>query len=111
MQFVYVYLDDNLVASSSTEEHCINLRQLFECLAEYGLVVNPQKCVLGQSSLYFLGHRITSDGIHPLQDPLQAIRDYPQPRTAKSLKEYLGLLNFYRRFVRATCSSNTAPAV
>ena len=99
MQFVYVYLDDILVASSSVEEHCIHLRQLFERLAEYGLVVNPQKCVLGQSSLDFLGHRVTSDGIHPLQDRVQAIRDYPQPRTAKSLKEYLGLLNFYRRFV------------
>ena len=41
MQFVYIYLDDNLVASSSTEEHCTHLRQLFECLAEYGLVLNP----------------------------------------------------------------------
>ena len=99
MQFVYVYLDDILVASSSTEEHCIHLRQLFERLSEYGLVVNPQKCVLGESSLDFLGHQITSDGIHPLQDRVQAIRDYPQSRTAKSLKEYLGLLNFYRRFV------------
>ena len=48
MQFVYVYLDDILVASSSTDEHCILLRQLFERLAEYGLVVNLQKCVLGQ---------------------------------------------------------------
>ena len=93
MQFVYVYLDDNLVASSSTEEHCIDLRQLCERLAEYGLVVNPQTCVLGQSSLDFLGHRITADGIHPWQDRVQAIRDYPQPRT------YPGLLNFYRRFV------------
>ena len=62
-------------------------------------MVNPQKCVLGQSSLDFLGYRVTSDGIHPLQDRVQAIRDYPQPRTAKSLKEYMGLLNFYRRFV------------
>ena len=60
MQFVYVYLDGILVASSSTEEHCIQLRQLFERLAEYGLVVNPQKCVLGQSSLDFLGHRMDS---------------------------------------------------
>ena len=99
MQFGYVYLDDILVASSSVEEDCIHLRQLFERLVEYGLVVNPPKCVLGQSSLDFLGHRATSDGIHPLQDRVQAIIDYPQPRTAKSLKEYLGLLNFYRRFV------------
>ena len=96
---LFTYLDDILVASSSVEEHCIHLRQLCERLAEYGLVVNPQKCVLGQSSLDFLGHRVTSDGIHPFQDRVQAIIDYPQPRTAKSLKEYLGLLNFYRRFV------------
>ena len=53
MQFVYVYLDDILVGSSSVEEHCVHLRQLFEPLAEYGLVVNPQKCVLGQLSLDF----------------------------------------------------------
>ena len=81
MQFVYVYLDDILVASSSVEEHY--LRQLFERLAEYGLVVNPQKCVLGQSSLDFLGHRVTSDGIHPLQDRVQAIRDYPWSAVAQ----------------------------
>ena len=75
MQFVY--LDDNLVESSSIEENCIHLRQLFERLAEYGLVVNPQKCVLGQSSLDFLGHRVTSDGIHPpLQDRVQ-VSDAP----------------------------------
>ena len=98
-QFVYVCLDYILVVSSSTEEHCIHLRQLFERLPEYGLVVNPQKCVLGQPSLHFLGYRITSDGIHPLHDLVQPIIDYPQPRTAKSLTEYLSLLNFYRRFV------------
>ena len=99
MQFVYVYLDYILVANSSIQEHCIHLRQQFERSAEYGLVANPHKCVLGQSSLDFLGHQVTSDGIHPLQDRVQAIRDYPQPRTAKSLKEHLGVLNFYRRGV------------
>ena len=61
--------------------------------------MNPHKCVFRESSQDFLGHRITSDGIHPLQDRVQAIRACPQPRTAKSLKEYLGLLNFYRCFV------------
>ena len=72
-----LYLDDNMVASSSIEEHCIHLRQLLERLAEYGLVANPHKSVLGQSSLDFIGLRITSDGIHPWQGRVQAIRDYP----------------------------------
>ena len=54
--FAYVYLDDILVASSSVDEHRQHLRQLFRKLADYGLVVNPQKCVIGQYSLEFLGH-------------------------------------------------------
>ena len=53
--FAYVYLDDILVASSSVDEHRQHLRKLFRKLADYGLVVNPQKCVFGQSSLEFWG--------------------------------------------------------
>ena len=49
--FVYIYLDDILVASNSSDEHRRHLRQLFDRLADYGLVVKPKKCVLGQSSL------------------------------------------------------------
>ena len=99
LAFAYIYLDDILVASSSREEHIIHLRQLFERLAQYGLVVNPQKCVFGKSTLNFLGHRVTPMGIQPLQDRVQVIREFPQPDTARALKEYRGLLNFYRRFV------------
>ena len=77
MQFVHVYLDDIMVASSSIEEHCIHLRRLLERLTEYGLVANPHVFWDSRASLDFLGHRITSDGIHPWQGQVQAIRDYP----------------------------------
>ena len=97
--FAYVYLDDILVASSSVDEHRQHLRQLFRKLADYGLVVNPQKCVLGQSSLEFLGHYVTSAGVQPLQSRVESITNFPRPRSNKSLQEYLGMLNFYRRFV------------
>ena len=97
--FAYVYLDDILVASSSVDEHRQHLRQLFRKLADYGLVVNPQKCVLGQSSLEFLGHYVTSSGVQPLQSRVESITNFPRPRSNKSLQEYLGMLNFYRRFV------------
>ena len=59
LPFVYIYLDDILVASNSPDEHTKHLRQLFDRLADYGLVVNPKKCVLGRSSLEFLGHCVT----------------------------------------------------
>ena len=97
--FAYVYLDDILVASSSVDEHRQHLRQLFRKLADYGVVVNPQKCVFGQSSLEFLGHYVTSSGVQPLQSRVESITDFPRPRSSKSLQEYLGMLNFYRRFV------------
>ena len=97
--FAYVYLDDILVASSSIDEHRQHLRQLFRKLADYGLVVNPQKCVFGQYSLEFLGHYVTSSGVQRLQSRVESITDFPRPRSSKSLQEYLGMFNFYRRFV------------
>ena len=99
LPFVYIYLDDILVASNSPDEHRKHLRQLFERLADYGLVVNPKKCVLGKSSLEFLGYFVTSSGVRPLQERVQHITDFPRPQSTKSLKEFLGMLNFYRRFV------------
>ena len=97
--FAYVYLDDILVASASADEHRIHLRQLFSRLADYGLVVNPQKCVLGQPSLEFLGHCVTAFGVRPLLERVKHITDFPRPSSTKSLKEFLGMLNFYRHFV------------
>ena len=97
--FAYVYLENILVASSSVDDHRQHLRQLFRKLADYGLVVNPQKCVLGLSSLEFLGHYVISSGVQPLQSRVESITDFPRQRSSKSLQEYLGMLNFYRRFV------------
>ena len=95
LPFVYIYLDDILVASNSPDEHRKHLRQLFERLADYGLMVNPKKCVLGKSSLEFIGHCVTSSGVRPLQERVQHITDFPRPQSTKSLKKFLGMLNFY----------------
>ena len=96
LSFADVYLHDILAASSSPTQHCNHLRQRFEWLAAYGLVVNPQKCVLGRSSLEFIGHCVTSTGVQQLQSRVQSITDFPRPQSAK---EYFGMLDFYRRFV------------
>ena len=68
-------------------------------LADYGLMVNSKKCVMSQSILEFLGHCVTSCGVRPLLERVQNITDFPRPQSTESLKEYLGMLNFYRRFV------------
>ncbi|GFW53108.1 retrovirus-related Pol polyprotein from transposon 17.6 [Trichonephila clavipes] len=83
----------------NAEEHLSHLRTIFQRLSTYGLKLNISKCVFGVTELIFLGHLITPDGIKPLPDKVQAVLDYKQPETVGSLRKFLGLLNFYRRFL------------
>ncbi|KAJ8336791.1 hypothetical protein SKAU_G00380110 [Synaphobranchus kaupii] len=69
MSFVFVYLDDILVASSSEGEHLTHLRDLFTRLNQHGLILNPAKCLFGLPSIHFLGHLINKDGAAPLPVP------------------------------------------
>ena len=110
LDFVYVYIDDLLVASSTPEEHEQHLRKLFTRLAEYGLVINPDKCEFGKPELTFLGHHISKDGILPLQEKVQVILDFPLPSSTKKLREFLGLVNFYHRFID-NCATLQAPLI
>ena len=99
LPFVYAYIDDLLVSSSSMEEHEHHLRQLFNRLSQYGIVINPAKCVFGVSSLTFLGHVVDEDGLRPLPDRVEAILNLSPPTSLRKLRELLGLINFYRRFI------------
>ena len=97
---VFVYIDDILVASESLEQHLEDLALVFKILSENGLIVNRAKCVLGKPSLDFLGYRVDSTGIAPLEDRVAAIREMKPPKTVKDLQSYLGMLNYYRRFIK-----------
>ncbi|GFX28017.1 retrovirus-related Pol polyprotein from transposon 17.6 [Trichonephila clavipes] len=99
LPFCFVYLDDILCYSENAEEHRSHLRTIFQRLSSYGLKLNISKCVFGVTELIFLGHLITPDGIKPLPEKVQAVLDYKQPETVGSLRKFLGLLNFYRRFL------------
>ena len=96
---MFVYLDDILVASSSMEQHAQHLRFFIEHLHEHGLIFNIAKCQFGRKNLDFLGHRITCNGVMPLPDKVLAIRDIGKPLFVKGLQEFLGMVNFYHRFV------------
>ena len=96
---VYVYLDNVLVASASPDQHICHLKQLFEALRKFGLVINRNKCVFGACELDFLGHRVSAVGVRPLPEKVRAVTEYQVPQTVKSLQRFLGMLNFYRRFL------------
>lgn len=99
LPYTFIYLDDLLVASSDMETHLTHLRHVFSLLSDYGIVIHPSKCVFAVPSLDFLGHHVDSTGITPLMDNVTAITDYPQPTTTRSLRRFLGLVNFYHRFI------------
>ena len=99
LDFCYAYVDDLLIASRNPTEHLTHLRLVFERLSQYGIIINAQKSVLGVSNLIFLGHLVDSNGIRPLREKVEAIHIFPKPATQRKLREYLGLVNFYRRFL------------
>ena len=99
LDFCYVYVDDILVASENPEQHKQHLRLVFERLKQHGIIVNLQKCKFGVPSLDFLGHLVDSSGIHPLPDKVQAVTDFPQPTSRRQLRAFVGLVNFYHRFI------------
>ena len=97
---IFSYVDDLLVASDDEASHLLDLEALFLRLSEYGLRISPHKCEFGKSSLDFLGHHISAAGIAPLASKVSAIQDFSLPTHAKGLRRYLGILNFYRRFLK-----------
>lgn len=99
LEFCYVYIDDLLIASLSREEHLQHLQMILERLSANGILINVPKSLFGVPSLDFLGHHVDSTGIRPRQEKVQVIRDFPQPTTQRKLREFIGLINFYRRFI------------
>lgn len=99
LDFVYVYIDDILVASNNIEEHKEQLKMLFDRLRQYGLTLNISKCLFGVTDLEFLGYFVNSEGLKPLPSKVSAIINQKPPKNIKELQRFLGIINFYRRFI------------
>ncbi|BHF65316.1 hypothetical protein SprV_0200832600 [Sparganum proliferum] len=96
LPFVYAYIDDLLVASRNEEEHKEHLALVFDELDKFGVAT---KCMLGVPSLEFLGHQVDSEGLHSLPSKVGAVRNPPPPTSKRQLQRFLGMVNFYRRFL------------
>ena len=107
LEFCESYIDDLLIASPDEETHIQHVRLVLERLQD-GLTINPSKCAFGQQSLSFLGHHVSADGLTPLPTKVEAIQQFPVPTTRRQVREFVGFVNFYRRFIR-NCSSLLQP--
>ena len=108
MQMVVVYLDDILVCGRTLQEHDEVLKQVLDRLQSAGLRLNREKCLLSQPSVMFLGHHIDATGIHPTAEKVQDVTNAPVPTNVAELRSYLGLINYYHKFL-CNLSSILAP--
>lgn len=95
-----VFLDDIIVFSDSLEEHEARLLKVLNRLREHGLKLSPEKCQFFQTSVRYLGHIVSRDGIETDPEKVKALKTWPLPRNLKELKSFLGFSGYYRRFVQ-----------
>ncbi|GFX94038.1 transposon Tf2-9 polyprotein [Trichonephila clavipes] len=98
LDFRFSYIDDILVASKDEAQHVSHLKQTFQRLQDNGLVIKVAKCQFLQTEIDFLGHRISVNGIEPSKERIRVIY-FKLPETVKELRRYLGVINFYHRFI------------
>ncbi len=99
-QFIYVYLDDILIFSSSLQEHVQHVRRVLQRLLENGLFVKAEKCAFHAQSVPFLGFIVSPEGVRMDPDKVKAVVSWPTPDSRKALQRFLGFAKFYRRFIR-----------
>ena len=93
------YLDDILITGVSDVEHLRNLEEVLRRLQDHGIRVKKEKCHFIQDSVEYLGHHVDARGIHTSERKVQAIVDAPAPRNLQELRSFLGLLNYYAKFI------------
>ena len=95
-----VYIDDVIIFSKTFEEHLSRLAAVFDRLREANLKLKPSKCHFARPSVNFLGFVVSSEGILPDPGKLSAVETFPVPSCVKDVRSFLGLCNYYRRFVK-----------
>lgn len=97
---VFCYIDDILIATENENSHLKALDAVFARLNMHNVRLNGTKCQFMKSKIRYLGHELTSEGVSPLQDKIEAIQKAPRPTNVSELKSFLGMVNYYGKFVR-----------
>ena len=100
---VACYLDDILIVAKTEEEHDQLLQRTLERLEKAGVRLRQEKCEFRLPEKY-LGHRIDATGIHPTSEKVQAIKEAPPPQNVSQLRAFLGLINYYTKFIPQAAS-------
>ena len=97
--FAFGYLDDILIFSPDNKTHIKHLEIVFQRLREADLKLKASKCNFFKRHIQYLGHLVSGEGIEPLPEKLESVRKMPPPTTPKEVRQFLGLVGYYRKFV------------
>lgn len=98
--FVCVYLDDILIFSKTPEEHLHHLRIVLKRLQQHRFYVKLKKCEFDKPEVKFLGHIVSAEGVKPDPAKVKAVLAWPVPKDITELRSFLGLANYFRKFIR-----------
>ena len=97
--FAFGYLDDILIYSPDVPTHLKHLEMIFQRLRETHLKLKMDKCNFLKKHIQYLGHIISGEGIVPVSEKLESVEQKPPPTTPKEVKQFLGLVGYYRKFL------------
>ena len=108
-ELVMAYLDNIIIFSRNEHEHLKHIKIIFQKLIAAGLKLKESKCDFFKKEIHYLGHLISSEGIHPLLEKLDTICNMPRPKTPKEIKQFLGLCGYYRKFIPRSSVQDHCP--
>ena len=97
--FAFGYLDDILIYSPDVATHLQYLEMIFQRLTEADLKLKMEKCSFLKKHIQYLGHIVSGEGIKPVPAKLSSFQKMPHPYTPKEVKQFLGLVGYYRKFI------------
>lgn len=103
-KFIIIFFDNILIYSSFLPEHLAHLEKAFAVLLAGGFFLKYSNCSFAQTHIEYLGHMVSNNGVHLVPTKIEAIRNYPTPRSIRALRSFLGLSGFYRRFIQGYAS-------
>jgi hypothetical protein len=102
-KFILVFFDDLLIYRRTWEDHLRHVDEILSIMEEWSLYAKESKCEFGMTEVLYLGHIIGEKGVHVHQGKIQAILDWPTPKTLTELKGFLGICIYYRMFFKGFC--------
>ena len=96
----HVYMDDIIIQGKNLQDHVSNLEKVLSRLQEARLTLKLSKCEFFKNSVKYLGHIVSAEGLKAQPEKIEVIQNMIRPKTVKQLQSFLGMANYYRKFIR-----------